>query len=140
MLRVCRDCVVIVTSGTPEKRMGPLKDFTNYAHKIDHFELELSKLALLINILRTELKDKPLSHALKDRNLFTKALQESTFLFKQILCIVVNIEREKIREIKDPKKKLLNLIMKAKLKKDREDKERAEALERLNNVIPPIYD
>lgn len=83
MLRVSSKAAVIVTSGTPEKRIPYLTEFSEeYAesqngvkYQIDHFELELSHLANLINILRTELKDKPLSHALKDGDLLRKAIQ-----------------------------------------------------------------
>lgn len=77
MMRVASKAVVIVSSGTPEKRLKYLEEYTNNEHKIEYFELELSKLAQLINILRTNMKDKPLSHALKDKEVFTKALTES---------------------------------------------------------------
>ena len=75
MLRVSRKAVVIVSSGTPEKRIPYLTEFTDGRYKIDQIGLELSHLASLINILRTELKDKPLSHALKDPDLLRRAMQ-----------------------------------------------------------------
>lgn len=74
MLRVSSKAVVLISSGIPEKRMPLLEEFTEGKLKIEHFELELSHLANLINILRTELKDKPLSHALKDEDLLRRAI------------------------------------------------------------------
>lgn len=84
MVRVSREAVVIISSGTPEKRIKFFEEFTEplthlWKIKIEHFEIELSKLAQLINILRTDLKDKPLSHALKDKEYFKKALLESNY-------------------------------------------------------------
>jgi hypothetical protein len=63
MMRVCRTATVIVTSGTPEKRM-PI--FSKVCTKIEHSKIEVSRLASLINILRTQLGGKPLSAALKE--------------------------------------------------------------------------
>ena len=45
MVRVASKAVVIISSGTPEKRMKFLKEYTNNKHKIEHYELELSSLA-----------------------------------------------------------------------------------------------
>ena len=79
MMRVCKVATVIVTSGTPEKRM-------NYFNQVnpartEYHKIETSKLAQLINILRTELKDKPLSHALRnDPEILKKALKEMAFV------------------------------------------------------------
>jgi hypothetical protein len=78
MVRVSRKAVIIVSSGTPDKRLPFLTEFTQGKCKIEHFELELSHLANLINILRTELKDKPLSHALKDPDILRRAMQLAT--------------------------------------------------------------
>lgn len=75
MLRVCKVATVIITSGTPEKRMKPFE--AAGPARIEHYKVEVSKLASLINILRTELKDKPLSHAMKnDHEIFKKAFKE----------------------------------------------------------------
>ena len=75
MLRVSRKAVVIISNGTPDKRLPYLLSFTDPStHTILHFELELSSMSHLINILRTELKDRPLSHVLKDPELLKKAL------------------------------------------------------------------
>ena len=79
MLRVCRTATVIITSGTPDKRLKFFKE--TCAVKIEHHKIEVSKLASLINILRSELKDKPLSHAIKnDPAVLKKALQEMAYL------------------------------------------------------------
>ena len=64
MMRVYRVATVIITSGTPEKRMKYFEQVK--ASKIDYHKIEISKVASLINILRSDLKDKPLSHAIKN--------------------------------------------------------------------------
>jgi hypothetical protein len=77
MIRVSSLATVIITSGVEKKRMPNLTEFSQEAapnSSIEVYELELSTSAQLINILRTELKDKPLSHALKDRNILKKAM------------------------------------------------------------------
>ncbi len=74
MMRVCRTATVIVTSGTPEKR---LCYFEKVCSKIEYQQIEVSKLAQLINILRTELKDRPLADAMKDdHKIFREAMHE----------------------------------------------------------------
>jgi hypothetical protein len=45
MVRVSSEAVVIISSGTPEKRLKFLQEYTDNKHKIEHFELELSSLA-----------------------------------------------------------------------------------------------
>lgn len=87
MMRVASKAVVIISSGTPDKRMKFFEEYTDNKYKIEHFELELSKLAQLINILRTDLKDKPLSHALKDKDIFKRALTESNSAYKMKICL-----------------------------------------------------
>ena len=42
MVRVASKAVVIISSGTPEKRMKFLKEFTDFKYNIEYFELELS--------------------------------------------------------------------------------------------------
>jgi protoheme ferro-lyase len=74
MLRVSSKAVIIISNGTPEKRLPYLEEFTEGKSTIEHFELQLNNLANIINILRTELKDKPLSHALKDPEMLRKAI------------------------------------------------------------------
>jgi hypothetical protein len=51
-----------------------LDSFKSDNDKLSHYEIELNSMSHLINVLRTELKDKPLSHALKDPELLKKAL------------------------------------------------------------------
>lgn len=115
MLRVSSVATVIISSGTESKRVPFFKEYTAETFpnlKIDQFKLELSTSAQLINILRTELKDKPLSHAMKDKAVLKRAMQE-----------LLNIEKRKmenIQAIKDPRKKLLALMMKAKMKRQQE--------------------
>lgn len=73
-MRVSRKAVVIISNGTPDKRLPFLECFKSESDTISSFELELNSMSHLINVLRTELKDKPLSHALKDPELLKKAL------------------------------------------------------------------
>lgn len=79
MIRVSRKAVVIISSGTPEKRIPYLTEFIETSPSagkvtIEDYKLEISNLANLINILRTEMKDRPLSHALLDREVLKQAL------------------------------------------------------------------
>ena len=134
MVRVCKTATIIISSGTPEKRVPFLTEFIKEAGikcAISAQKIELSRLATLINILRSEMKDKPLSHAMKDQKTLKRALME-----------MVNIERTRIEGVTDPKKKLLALMLKAKQKKEREEKEAKEALEAKENpgLERPGYD
>lgn len=104
MLRVSRQAVVIVTSGTPEKRLKVFE--ASGAREIIYHKLEVSKLASLINLLRAELKDKPLSHAMKDDHaIFKKCFKE--LADQQRLARL----REEMKT--DPKKKLAYMMFKA---------------------------
>ena len=78
MNRVARVATVIITSGTPDRRMHYFTEFLeNQYSKIEHHKIEVSNVAQLINILRTELKNKPLSHAIKNEpEVFKTALKE----------------------------------------------------------------
>lgn len=99
--------------------MPLLEEFTEGKLKIEHFELELSHLANLINILRTELKDKPLSHALKDEDLLRRAI---------MLTMEAQEKKRMAEESKDPRKKLLRLMLKAKAKRDLENRQKELAI------------
>jgi len=80
MMRVSSEAIVIISSGTIEKRVPFLNEYLSEGypnHKIVAVKMELSRLAQLINILRSDLRDKPLSHALKDREVLKNALMES---------------------------------------------------------------
>ena len=83
MMRVNRVATIMITSGTPEKRMRYFEEHLDCA-KIEHFKIELSNLALMINLLRTELKDQPLSAALKD----------DSRVLKKVMKEMVRIRRE----------------------------------------------
>jgi hypothetical protein len=80
MMRVNSKATILITSGTPEKRMHYFEKYLEsegLCEKIDQFKIELSNLAQLINLLRTELKDKPLSEAMKnDAKVFKKVMKE----------------------------------------------------------------
>jgi len=74
MTRVSKHGIILISSGTPERRMHFFDDFLGEDVEVEHEKIEVSKLAQLINLLRTELKDKPLSHAMKnDHQVFKKA-------------------------------------------------------------------
>ena len=120
MMRVCKEAVVVITSGTPDRRMSYFNEFLEgQFSSIEHHQLETSQLAQLINILRTDLKDKPLSYAVKnDPEILKRALLEMQRIKK---------ERELAEGAKtDPRKKLLLLMMRARNLKLRE-KEEADA-------------
>ena len=79
MMRVCSVATVIISSGTIEKRVPFFNEFLQDdfpKSNVQAIKIELSRLATLINILRTEMKDKPLSHAMKDQEMLKKALVE----------------------------------------------------------------
>ena len=103
-MRVCRKAVVIISNGTPDKRLPFLESFKYESDTISSFELELNSMSHLINVLRTELKDKPLSYALKDPELLKKALG---------MVQETQQRRREQEERKDPRKRLLRLMMKA---------------------------
>ena len=59
--------------------------------------------------------------ALKDKNILQNAIMESNY--HELINKVVDIEKRKISDIKDPRKKLMAIMLKAKAKKEREAKE-----------------
>jgi hypothetical protein len=68
MNRVCSVATILISSGTPERRNHYFNEFLvdeGLIERIDHFKVETSKLAQLINLLRTEMKDKPLKDSVK---------------------------------------------------------------------------
>lgn len=81
MLRVTRQggAVVIITNGTPEKRLNDLNSFAREAGQkvtITYQQLELSRLAQMINIMRSNLGEKSLSHGIKDPTVLKATLNE----------------------------------------------------------------
>lgn len=108
MMRVCRKATVIVTSGTPEKRMHY---FEKVSQTIEYKQIEVSKLAQLINILRTELKDRPLADAMKDDHKIFKAAMQELTAFERI-------KRLEVEAKTDPRKRLALMMYKAKRKMD----------------------
>jgi len=116
MMRVCKIATIIVSSGTPERRLHMFEEFLGDV-KVESFRIEISKLAQLINILRTELKDKPLKDAVKGDNVE---------VFKNAMMKMVRYEKEKKLEEQiqifgkkaDPRSKLMLLMLKAKRKRD----------------------
>jgi ubiquinone/menaquinone biosynthesis C-methylase UbiE len=112
MMRVCSKATVIITSGGPEKRLGI---FEKACSNIHYERIEVSKLAQLINILRTELGNKPLSEALKgDSKVLKDAMEE--------LVAIERIKRLEQEAKTDLRKKLALLMYKAKRKMDLEAK------------------
>jgi ubiquinone/menaquinone biosynthesis C-methylase UbiE len=107
MMRVCRKggAVVIITNGIPLKRMTDLEEFTSsYSVKIQHSKIELSKLSQMINIMRSSLGNKPLSHVMKDTAVLKSTLEE-----------MVRIEKIKKEEamLANPKTKIFGMMLKA---------------------------
>ena len=118
MNRVASVATVIITSGTPDRRMHYFTEFLEGQYSdIFHQKIEVSNVAHLINLLRAELKDKPLSHAIKnDPEVFKHALKE-----------LARIKREKelTEQAKtDPRAKLMLLMLKAKHMKEKEVEEK----------------
>lgn len=113
MFRVCKPsgCIYEISNGTPEKRLAFFKKYLfGYEFEIEHHEQDLSRMARLINILRSDLKDKPLSHAFKQVDVLKGALMQ-----------IVEAEREKdlvINKDDDPKKKLMKMMLRIKKKNE----------------------
>ena len=116
MIRVSSIATVIISSGTPDRRMNLFNEFVDdkTVLKIEHKKCDISNIAGLINILRSELKNKPLSYALReDPTILKKAMEE---------LARINQEKRMAEAAKtDPRKKLMLLILKAKHKKEREE-------------------
>jgi len=119
MLRVCSIATILVSSGTPEKRMSYFSDYLDCA-RIEQCRIELSNLAQLINLLRSELKDKPLSAAMND----------DQRVLKKVMREMGRIKREKGLEaeaVTDKRKKLGLMMLKVKHKAEREQEAQDEA-------------
>lgn len=121
MMRVTRKggAVVIITNGTPVKRLSDLQSFTSdYSVKIEYQKIQLSKLSQMINIMRANLGNKPLSSVMKDTRVLKYTLDE-----------MVKIEKLKKEEalLADPKTKMFGMLLKAtRLKKEKDEKEQEE--------------
>ena len=112
MMRVCSKATVIITSGGPDKR---LPVFEKVCSNIQYEKIEVSKLAQLINILRTELGNKPLAEAMKnDSKVLKDAMEE--------LAAIERIKRLEQEAKTDLRKKLALLMYKAKRKMDQDAK------------------
>lgn len=125
MLRVTKKggAVVIITNGTPEKR---LKDFESFSGghdvKIDYKKVELAKLSQMINIMRSTMGNKPLSHCMKDVSVLKKVMEE-----------MVRIDKVKKEDalMADKKTKLFGMLLRSqrlKREKEQEEKEKEEAI------------
>jgi len=115
MVRVCKNNQnsVIITHGTPEKRMH-IFDSYDCRKNVDIYakKLKLSDLAQLINLLRSDLKDKPLSHALKDKEYMKNAIKELMLIKKE----------EELLNSTNAKHKMIGLMLKARRVKAEEQK------------------
>ena len=79
---------IIISSGTPERRLHLFEEYVDdVVDRIEQFRIDVSKLAQLINILRTELKDKPLKDAVKG--------EEGVEVFKRAMMKMIRFEKEK---------------------------------------------
>ena len=118
MLRVTKKggAVVIITNGTPEKRLNDLTTFSeDFDVKIAYEKVELAKLSQMINIMRSTMGNKPLSHAMKDVSVIKKTLEEMVRLDK--------IKKEDAL-MADKKTKIFGMLLKAnRLKKEKETQE-----------------
>jgi len=88
--------VFIISHGTPESRKSIVEksvDSTNF--EFNHKRRDLSDSSQLINIFRTKLKDKPLSHILKDKELLMQSMQEyKKFNFQKRFMKAVELKRK----------------------------------------------
>ena len=81
MVRVCKPNghSVLITHGCPKKRLSEIDSYECRKDiDVDGKKIHLSDLAQLINVLRSELKDKPLSYAFKNKDQMVKAMKEGT--------------------------------------------------------------
>lgn len=71
-------CLFIISHGSPEKRKELFRQSVDIK-KCDFLfsKQDLAPMSQLINIFRSKLKDKPLSHILKDKALLMESLAES---------------------------------------------------------------
>ena len=115
MVRVCakNGNAVIVTHGPPAKRMDDLNSY-ECRKQVDLYsqKISLSDLAQLINLLRTDLQDKPLSYAFKSKDCVKNAMKE-LFLIKK---------EEELLISKNPKHKMIGLMLKARRTKQEQEK------------------
>ena len=68
--------LIEISNGVETKRMPVFKELAPNANISTH-ELKLSGLATVINVLRTGLKDKPLSESIKNPKLLKLAFMEA---------------------------------------------------------------
>ena len=115
MLRVTKSggAVVIITNGTPDKRIKDLEAFSEGCEvKIEFKKVELAKLSQMINIMRSTMGDKPLSHAMKDVSVLKKTLEE-----------MVRIDKIKKEDalLADKKTKIFGMLLRnQRLKREKE--------------------
>jgi hypothetical protein len=130
--------VIIITNGVPQKRLKDLQAFAaekNYTIEIEYERIELSKLSQMINIMRTSLGNKPLSHAIKKPEIIKATLEE-----------MMRLEAIKKEETlyNDPKTKIFGLLLKAKrlkLEKEKEEKilEEDKKAEKLGDSLAEAF-
>ncbi len=84
--------------------------FGTVCDNIEYEKLEVSKLASLINILRTSMGNKPLSNVMKDTSVLKEAMEE--------LAAIERIKKLEAESKTDKSKKLALLLYKAKRKMD----------------------
>ena len=109
MYRVCKPggYIIVISHNKPEKREKEFMEYVGSEKKISFEVFKLSNLAQLINILRAQYPDKPLSHSLKDKDILANALKEVQR---------VNVEYSLLKSNK-PKEKLAGLLLKAQRQK-----------------------
>jgi antirestriction protein len=96
----------VVSHGNPDSRRVLFKNCIN----LDDYEFYFSKQNLsdysqLINIFRAKLKDKPLSHILKDKDALKESLKEySKYNFQQKLVRLVEMKKKRDAEQEEEKK------------------------------------
>jgi len=118
MLRVTRKggAVVIITNGIPQKRVNDINSFLeDQQFSMEYHKIELSKMSQMINIMRSNLGNKPLTHAMKDPALIKYTLNE-----------MIRLQRIKKEEtlLANPKTKMMGMLLKASRLKQEEEEEK----------------
>ena len=111
---------IIITHGPPIKRMDDFKSFECYK-EIDIIDkrINLSDLAQLINLLRSDLKDKPLKEAFQDKEYMLNAVKERNLIM--ILVMLIKKEEEFLQS-SNPKQKMIGMLLKTRRIKEEQKK------------------
>eukprot|EP00743_Colponemidia_sp_Colp-15_P004248 GILK01004584.1.p1 GENE.GILK01004584.1~~GILK01004584.1.p1 ORF type:complete len:609 (-),score=85.86 GILK01004584.1:151-1920(-) len=92
---------VIVTHGRPAGRLASF-NVGDWDWDVEWHKTELSRLSQLINILRVKMKDKPISHSLKNPKILVDALREVSAMSSWKRVAAARREAKATAEEEDP--------------------------------------